>query len=407
LDGVQTMLAATNPCRATTCTPANANARVALFSYPNIMPSPTNYLPIVQSCSAMSYSGPGLPYNVMTLPKENATSYAPIAYQEANGSYTWAASYEMTWGASDADANGYVSDYYQPSNKTTGGLNPNSSLIQAIGYGGSGSNSKAPCLPIAPSGLAINGAVGTGNNQSIVNTVAVGEGITNYAPVIYAAQASLVAEQALHPGSQNAIILLSDGTANAQWIYFPQGSLWQWPSTNASFPSTLAPGSVGYDTLNSTPNKNAYVASGLSSPNQEATGAISGLYPDFFDECQQAIVAGQRATAAGTTVFAVAYGSATGSSSGCGSGGPHAQDYNDVTLVSTGNNASYTLSSLTPCVAMENIATSLQTFYSDYQQSGSGSTCQDSSHPEVQLNDIFTAISSTFTTPRLIPNNAT
>ncbi len=38
---------------------------------------------------------------------------------------------------------------------------------------------------------------------------------TYYAQVIYAAQAALVAEQALFPTSQNVIILLSDGDANA------------------------------------------------------------------------------------------------------------------------------------------------------------------------------------------------
>jgi hypothetical protein len=56
---------------------------------------------------------------------------------------------------------------------------------------------------------------------------------------------------------------------------------------------------------------------------------------------------------------------------------------------------------------MENIASSLAYFYSDYNQSGSGSTCQDASHTVSTLADIFLAISADFTTPRLIPNNAT
>ena len=34
---------------------------------------------------------------------------------------------------------------------------------------------------------------------------------------------------------------------------------------------------------------------------------------------------------------------------------------------------------------MENIASSLDNFYSDYNQSGSGSTCQDSSHTVTSL----------------------
>jgi hypothetical protein len=56
---------------------------------------------------------------------------------------------------------------------------------------------------------------------------------------------------------------------------------------------------------------------------------------------------------------------------------------------------------------MENIASSLNNFYSDYNQSGSGSTCQDASHTVSSLQAIFQAIASTFTTPRLLPNNAT
>jgi hypothetical protein len=123
-----------------------------------------------------------------------------------------------------------------------------------------------------------------------------------------------------------------------------------------------------------------------------------GHYPDYNDECQQAIMAAQSAAAAGTRVYAVAYGS---EDSGCGVGGT------DTTLVATGTNASFTAGTLTPCITMENIASSLAYFYSDYNQSGSGSTCQDASHTVSTLADIFLAISADFTTPRLIPNNAT
>ena len=84
------------------------------------------------------------------------------------------------------------------------------------------------------------------------------------------------------------------------------------------------------------------------------------------------------------------------------------ESYNDVTTVATGNNVPFSsLSSLSACVAMQNMASSMNTFYSDWTQSGSNSTCQDNQHPEVQLNDVFNAIASSFTTPRLIPNNAT
>lgn len=407
LNGIQALLAATNPCPAgvTSCSPSAANLRVALFAFPNII---TSDLPVANACSGATYTQP-LPYQVMTLPKPGASSYAPLSYNE-NGT-TWSASYEITYNASDADGNGFVSDFYAPSNTTTGGLNPSSSVVQAVGYGGTTSGSKTGCLPVAPAGIALNGNTGTPTSSSTVNTADVGEGITYYASAIYAAQAALTAESTAHPGSRNAIILLSDGQANTQWIYFPQGSVTQGTShgSNWSTPSTIlsSESSLGYSTLNSTPNLSAKGAYYLSTPNQEATGTISGVYPDFFDECQQAIVAGQTATNAGTRVYAVAYGA---EDTGCGSGS-HPDDYTDVTLVTLPNTPNAPFSSaaaLTPCMTMENIASSPDFFYSDYLQSGSSvsTTCVDNSHTVTALSQIFQSIASDFTTPRLLPNNA-
>jgi len=396
LNGIQELLSATNPCPAgaSSCTPANANVRMSLWTFPNII---TADLPVANACSGTTYTEP-LPYQVYTLPLPTATSYTPLTYSY-NGT-TWSASYEVTYEASDADANGFVSDYYQPSSTSTGGLNASSSIVQAVGYGGTASGSKAGCLPISPASIALNGATGTPTSTTKVNKANVGEGITYYASVLYAAESALVAEQKAHPGSKNAIVLLSDGQANTQWIYFPQGSLVQTPSADTASPSTIAAAS-GHSTLNTTANTSALGAYYLSTPNGEATGTISGLYPDFLDECQQAITAAQAATTAGTTVYAVAYGA---EDTGCSSGG-HPDDYTDVTLVATGNNAPFTLSQLTPCVTMENIASSLNTFYSDYLQSGSGvsNSCVDNAHTVTALVQIFASISSTFTTPRLIP----
>jgi hypothetical protein len=301
----------------------------------------TQYLPAFNACQSMTFSGLAVPYNVHTLPIPGATSYVPLEYQEWSDSYTWSASYEVTYGASDADSNGFVSDFYAPNSTSTGGLNASSSIVQAVGYGGTGSSSKTGCLVPSPGGIALNGIVGTPNSNSKVNTADVGEGITYYASVLYAAQAALTAEATAHPGSKSAIVLLSDGQANTQWFYFPQGSMWQWPNTNTAAPSTKVSGYSEYDTLKSTPNMNALVASSLSTPNQEATGTISGVYPDFFDECQQAIVAGQYATSHGTRVYTVAYGS---EDTGCGSG-IRPDYYTDVTLVTLPStpNVSFTL----------------------------------------------------------------
>ena len=52
------------------------------------------------------------------------------------------------------------------------------------------------------------------------------------------------------------------------------------------------------------------------------------------------------------------------------------------------------------------IASAPQMFYSDYKQAGSNSTCL-SSQPAVSLNEIFQAIASDLTSPRLIWNGTT
>jgi hypothetical protein len=169
-------------------------------------------------------------------------------------------------------------------------------------------------------------------------------GITYYASILYAAQQALTAEAKLNPGTNNAIIFLSDGQANVM-------------SATADLPTsstfTAVPSTAGLNTLTGT-----------------------GLYPDTKDECQQAIIAAQAAATAGTQVYSVAYGS---EQSGCySSNGSNGNT--DSTLLATGKtlNQTFTISQLTPCVTMENIASSLNNFYSDYNQSGSGSTCQDS-----------------------------
>ena len=338
LSGVQALLASTNPCPGgmTSCTPAQANVRMALFSFPNL---DSSKFTDTSTCSGTFSNEP------YTFPLKTPTSYTPVTYATAwsgsspkSGSTHWTGTYQIT----DWD-----SGYYAPSSSSTGGLNPSDNLIKVIGYNANpttGNVGHAGCLPN------------------------VGGETTYYGGVINAAQAALLAEQAANPGSQNALILLSDGQANVTDLsHFASG---QSPAV-----TTLA--AYGYSTLTGT-----------------------GLYPDNKDQCQQAIKAAQDANNAGTTVYAVAYGS---EQSGCSS----SSGGTDSTTVATGQNASFTYKTLTPCVTMENIASSLNTFYSDYNQSGSGSTCQDNSHTVVTLQDIFYAISATFTTPRLIPNTAT
>ena len=253
-------------------------------------------------------------------------------------------------GASDADANGFVSDYYDPirierTEHEFFDCEGHYEVHETDRQAGSGTG-------------GLNGASSGG--------------ITYYASILYAAQAALTAEAKLNTGTNNAIIFLSDGQANlmAATSDFPTS------------PFTWVSGTSGLTTL---------------------TG--NGSYPDTKDECQQAIIAGQAAAAAGTQVYSVAYGSEqTGCYSSNGTNGN-----TDTTLLTFSRplNQTFAISALTPCIAMENIASSLSNFYSDYNQSGSGSTCQDNSHTVTSLADIFLSIAASFTQPRLIPNTAT
>jgi hypothetical protein len=470
LNGLQGFLAAANPCPpgASSCTPANANLRVALFGFPNMI---IGALPSVNACNGASYVEPQ-PFQVFTLPKPTATSYVPLTYQykipltaTTTATKTFTASYELTYGASDADANGFVSDYYDPSNAATGGLNSASSLVQGIGYTGTGK--KTGCMLLDPNENSINGAVtppaagGPGvvggpsaddhNVGVIVNTTQVGEGTTYLASVIYAANSALIAEKNLMQNTygittQNAIILQSDGAVNTQWIYFPQGLVTQNPPAtyqprgtapwtgnfayyNAPTPATIL-GSVststppysttaGYSNLNTTPQTpslypTAKIAANLSSPLSMAVGGVAvantGLYPDFLDECQQTIAAGMYAKSVGTRVYSIAYGASTGSD--CSTG--NATSFTDVTLRPASDyygqtlNVSFgSLAALTPCVEMQDTASDSQYFYS-YYPSGTPNTCVDpnSNHTATSIVSIYQSIQATIGKPRLIPNTA-
>jgi Flp pilus assembly protein TadG len=153
-----------------------------------------------------------------------------------------------------------------------------------------------------------------------------GEG-TFYAGVIDAAQAQLEASSA--PNTKNIMIVLSDGDANAT---------------------------------------------------SSQMGGKATTYP-ATQECHQAITEAQKATAAGTTIYSVAYGA---ESSGC----------------STDTNPT-----ITPCQTMQQIASSPSTFYSDYTAKGGTNSCISAATPTSNLNAIFKAIGQSLTVARLIPNN--
>jgi hypothetical protein len=127
-------------------------------------------------------------------------------------------------------------------------------------------------------------------------------------------------------------------------------------------------------------------ANGAGNP---AFSATSGTYPSSRDQCQQAVTAADYAKSQGTYIYTVAYGS---ESSGCTSDSTSSPPIN--------------IPNITPCQVMSMMATGPKYFYSDYNQSGSSSTCV-ASNPETSLNNIFTAIGRNFLNARLVPNGTT
>jgi hypothetical protein len=298
LVGAKILLLNTAPCASdlTTCpgTATNSVDMVSLFTFPNGEASTmaNDYSsgcggPTIVTTSGKGYSFPDL-----------STTYAPTGtapdYQVTT--------FQSTFRTSDAAT----------------ALNSSSNLTEAIGQA-------SGCA-----GMQTPGGLGT-----------------YYAGALVAAQDTLVAQQELtgRTGSQNAIILLSDGQANATNMY---------------------PKDLSGNTVSTT----AYT------------------YPSTIDQCQQAINVASTISATGTKIYVVAYGSPTttsSASSGCqtDSSGPNKW--------------------IAPCTAMSKIATSAATFYVD-NPSGTTSGCTSAENPETGLANIFAKISGSFTKSRLIPN---
>jgi hypothetical protein len=389
LEGVQTLLSDTPPCPAgvAPCSGSSANFRVSLFTFPNVLTSyngtavpsvsddincggtPATWQNYTKQPIAAPYTLPVPGAALNGAP--NATS---MTYTQTSTGKTWTATYQITPFSSD-----YVSS------TSASGLNPSSDLVKAVGYG-----STTGCLTYT------FGIWGTGSGSGFGNTYFPG--------AIYEAQAALAAAQTAY-GGNNAIIFLSDGQSNASY-YSKNSSAYSGVTQGSDayeFPSGPVGSEVGPNVSNDPTPAYYTPATSTSSTLGYSTLTGTGLYPDWKDQCQQGIMAAQYAAAAGTRIYSVAYGS---EGSGCSSGWIVGKT--DTSLVATGNNnvALGSVSAVLPCTTMENIASSLTYFYSDYNQSGSGSSCQSSTNTMTDLNSIFAGISSTFTTPRLIPNSA-
>ena len=284
--------------------PNNAFDQVSLFTFP---PVQAKTAPDDTTCPS---SNPSItPY---TTPTYSASGYSP-------GSGT-AGTYQIT----DYDSG------WSSTGQPGGTFNSNDPLTIATGGGtgtGSGKNYH-PC-----NGLQTPGGDGT-----------------YYAGAIYAAASSLMYQQSQNPNSVNALIILSDGDANADQ-------------------SKIA-----------------------GSTNNGAT------YGSDQDQCAQAIAAAQfAASLPNTTVYTIAYGSP---SSGCSTDAKSKSN-------PTGTNVS-------PCSTMQQMSSGWDPtgsaspdythFFTDETATGAGG-CGSPIYTSLDLNQIFTALTYSLGRARLIPNN--
>jgi Flp pilus assembly protein TadG len=212
LEGVQTLLGLLTPCTA-----QSTSSNCIPFDQASLLTFPPMQANTVSDDTACPTSSPQIvPYIV---PTAGSTWVAPNPASTAG-------TYQIT---------GYLSDY-SSTNQKGGALDSSSPLVIATG-GGTGTKNH-PCQ-----GLQTPGGDGT-----------------YLAGAIYSAASSLVAQQALYPGSKNALIVLSDGAANTSKM--------------------------------------------------SGTLTKTGVYPSLVDQCQQSVTAAQWVTnnLPDTTVYTIAYG---------------------------------------------------------------------------------------------------
>lgn len=295
LNGVQALVTSLTPCTATT-SGKNCNAfdQVALFTYPNVRADTAK-----NSTGCPSSDPTILDYSTPAAPQPGDTKWtAPTGTSPT---------YQLTTYLND-----YSSTYAQG-----GALNPASPL--AIATGGSG-DSKC-------TGMSAVGGKGT-----------------YFAGAINAAQASLMAAKAANDGSQNYMVILSDGDADSSDI----------------------------------------------------TGAKSNgtNYGSSLGQCQQAIAAAQNAMTLGTTVYTVAYGA---SNSGCAS---------DVKVGAMAGLSPCTTMKYMSGDQNGNWPANQKYFFSDSTSSSNKNQCPSAnSVGNGGLNAIFSGIGASLSKARLVPNS--
>jgi hypothetical protein len=341
--GLTTMLGNMDPCaQETTCTSSTPYVDdVALFVFP--APS-TSYSANNYKSEYCGGSIKSVPYNFVDVKKGSSQNL------------------DMESTGMDAGAYEIIpfNDVYKASDSTSS-LAVSSALAEAVGYSGTG------CA-----GLSAPGGQGT-----------------YYAQVIYTAQAALALQQTANLGSENVMIILSDGDATAC----------------ASNANTAAGGCSSSNQIVAENNPSCVklgnsCLNGTGTKTSNPSGYESPDYPSALGECGQAVQAAQLATAAGTVVYTIGFGSET---SGCTSD----ETYTITAGTTDGAEAWPTGGPYprTPCNAIAAMASNVNTFYSD--SSGGCPALTNANKDFTSLVDIFGAIVNNLSKPRLIPNGTT
>ena len=340
VQGLEVMLQNMDPCaQNTTCSSSTPYVDdVAVFVFPPVPYSSTgNYKP--------QYCGTGVssvPYNFVNVTPGSSQNLAI----ETTG--THAGTYEII----------PFNDVYKTND--TSGLAVASALAEAVGFTGSG------CT-----GLSAPGGQGT-----------------YYAQVIYAAQAALVTQQTANSSSKNVMIILSDGDATA----CASGA-----NTTAGGCNTAS--NIVADNNPSCGSSGGSCLNGTGTATTNSTGYQSTTYPSALGECGQAVQAAQLATAAGTVVYTIGFGSET---SGCTTDKTYTTTAGSTDGAEAWPSGPY---SKTPCNAIAAMASNVNTFYSD--NSGGCPALSPANANFTSLAQIFQAIVNGLSTPRMIPNGTT
>jgi len=354
VSGFMIMLENMDPCASgTSCTSSTAYVDdVALFVFPAVSTaySANNYKQDYCSSGFGGGSVKSVPYNFINV-TPGSTQNLNMESGSVSSSNLYPGEYEII-----PFNDGYKSNGSGSNTSLVG----SSALAMAVGYSNSGCN-----------GLSAPGGQGT-----------------YYAQVINMAQEELQNQQQnVNPLSKNVMIILSDGDATAD-----AGSGQLVADNNASNTSCkTSPSTCLNGTGTSTSNP-------AGTYNGKCYGYNCAAFPSAVGMCGQAVWAAQQATAAGTLVYTIGFGSET---SGCNS---------DKTYSLTGlTNGAVTWpggsNPRTPCNAIAAMASNPNTFYSDVSQGCQPVNGVNGNYKS--LAQIFQAVVSSLTSPRLVPPGTT